>query len=83
MGQDNIGFYDLSQLASCRKTEKQREHIGILPLSKKQIGRLLDAGKFPAPAGRMFGRLVWRKEDILSFIEKIEIVLEKEGDFKK
>ena len=66
---DNAGFYSLSQIASCRKTDKQREHIGILPLSKKQIGRLVDAGKFPAPAGMMSGQRVWKKSDIHAFVE--------------
>ena len=71
MDQDNTGFYNLSQLASCRKTEKQRGHIGILPLSKKQRGRLVNAGKFPAPAGRLCGQLIWRKEEILAYVDLV------------
>lgn len=69
--QDYTGFYSLSQLASCRETEKQRGHIGILPLSKKQIGRLVDAGKFPAPVGRIGGQLIWRKADIHAFTKTL------------
>lgn len=71
MDQDNTGFYNLSQLASCRETEKQREHIGVLPLSKKQIGRLVNAGKFPAPAGRLCGQMIWRKADIRAYEEMV------------
>ena len=70
--QDDTGFYNLSQLASCRETEKQRGHIGILPLSKKQIGRLVDVGKFPAPVGKLCGQSIWRKADIRAFAETLE-----------
>lgn len=69
MSQDAAGFYSLSQLASCRETAKQRGRIGVLPLCKKQILRLVDAGKFPAPVGRMSGQLVWRKDDIHEYTE--------------
>ena len=69
MEKNEDGFYSLSQIASCRKTEKQREHIGVLPLSKKQIGRLVNAGKFPAPAGRLCGQMIWRKADIRAYEE--------------
>ena len=71
MEQSQEGFYSLSQIASCRKTENQREHIGILPLSKKQIGRMVNAGKFPAPAGRLCGQKIWRKADIHAFAENL------------
>lgn len=71
MEQDNTGFYSLSQLASCRETDKQRARVGVLPLSKKQIGRLVNAGKFPAPAGRLCGQLIWRKADIRAYEEKL------------
>ena len=74
MSQDAAGFYSLSQLASCRETQRQRGHVGILPLSKKQIGRLVDAGKFPAPAGRLCGQRVWRKTDIHAFAERLGTV---------
>jgi len=70
MIQDAAGFYSLSQLASCRETAKQRARVGVFPLCKKQILRLVDAGKFPAPVGRMSGQLIWRKNDILVFSEK-------------
>ena len=69
MSQDAAGFYSLSQLASCRETTKQRGRIGVLPLCKKQILRLVDAGKFPAPVGRMSGQLIWRKGDIHEYTE--------------
>ena len=68
--QDTTGFYSLSQLASCRETEKRRARVGVFPIGKKQILRLVDAGKFPAPVGRMSGQLIWRKNDILNFSEK-------------
>ena len=71
MSQDAAGFYSLSQLASCRETAKQRARVGVFPLSKKQIGRLVDAGKFPAPAGRLCGQLIWRKADIRAYEELI------------
>ena len=71
MGQDSIGFYSLSQLASCRETQRQRGRVGILPLGKKQILRLVDAGEFPAPVGRMSGQLIWRKEDIHEYTEML------------
>lgn len=70
MSQDAAGFYSLSQLASCRETEKRRARVGVFPIGKKQILRLVDAGKFPAPVGRMSGQLIWRKNDILNFSEK-------------
>ena len=70
MSQDTTGFYSLSQLASCRETEKRRARVGVFPIGKKQILRLVDAGKFPAPVGRMSGQLIWRKNDILNFSEK-------------
>jgi len=69
MSQDAAGFYSLSQLASCRETTKQRARVGVFPLCKKQILRLVDAGKFPAPVGRMSGQLVWRKDDIHEYTE--------------
>jgi len=69
MSQDATGFYSLSQLASCRETAKQRARVGVFPLCKKQILRLVDAGKFPAPVGRMSGQLVWRKDDIHEYTE--------------
>ena len=65
------GFYSLSQIASCRETGNQREHVGILPISKKQIGRMVEAGKFPAPAGQLFGQKIWRKADIHAFAETL------------
>ena len=68
--QDTTGFYSLSQLASCRETEKRRARVGVFPIGKKQILLLVDAGKFPAPVGRMSGQLIWRKNDILNFSEK-------------
>lgn len=71
MGQDAVGFYSLSQLASCRETQRQRGRIGVLPLGKKQILRLVNAGKFPAPVGRMSGQLIWRKEDIHEYTETL------------
>ena len=69
MSQDAAGFYSLSQLASCRETAKLRARVGVLPLCKKQILRLVDAGKFPAPVGRMSGQLIWRKDDIHEYTE--------------
>lgn len=69
MSQDTAGFYSLSQLASCRETAKQRGHVGVFPLCKKQILRLLDAGNFPSPAGRINNQLIWRKGDIHEYIE--------------
>lgn len=69
MSQDATGFYSLSQLASCRETAKQRARVVVFPLCKKQILRLVDAGKFPAPVGRMSGQLVWRKDDIHEYTE--------------
>lgn len=70
--QDNTGFYSLSQLASCRETDKQRARVGVFPLSKKQILRLVDAGNFPAPVGRLGGQAIWRKVDIRAFAETLE-----------
>ena len=36
-----VGFYDISQLASRRETERQKQHIGILPWSKSKIEKML------------------------------------------
>ena len=69
--QDDTGFYSLSQLASCRETEKQRARVGVFPLSKKQILRLVDAGNFPAPVGRIGGQSIWRKVDIRAFAKTL------------
>ena len=69
--QDDTGFYSLSQLASCRETANQRARVGVFPLSKKQILRLVDAGNFPAPVGRIGGQASWRKADIRAFAETL------------
>lgn len=69
MSQDATGFYSLSQLASCRETEKRRARVGVFPIGKKQILRLVEGGGFPAPAGRVNNQLIWRKEDIHEYIK--------------
>ena len=61
---DDFGFYSLSQLASCRGTEKQRGQIGVFPWSKKHIRKMVTDGLFPPPSVRMYGQMMWPKEVI-------------------
>jgi len=65
-----VGFYDISQLASRRETERQKQHIGILPWSKSKIEKMLRDGKFPKPLSDGY-RKIWPKRVIHEFIENI------------
>lgn len=65
-----VGFYDISQLASRRETERQKQHIGILPWSRSQICKLVKEGKFPKPLSDGF-RNIWPKRVIHEYIESL------------
>ena len=68
---DLTGFYDISQLASRKETDRQKGYIGILPWSRSQIERLIKAGKFPKPISDGYKK-IWPKAVIHEFIKTFE-----------
>lgn len=71
-----VGYYNLFQLTSQRDTEKRKEHMGIFPWSRMTLLRMVKDGKFPAPAIKIAGQNMWRKNDVHEFIKKLEAMAE-------
>lgn len=78
MGQaSEVGFYSMRQLASFEETDKQKGQIGIFPWSRSTIRRMIKRGKFPLPIKGLGQAMVWPKDVIHAYIEKIK----EEGGF--
>ena len=69
---DLTGFYDISQLASRKETDRQKGYIGVLPWSRSQIERLIKAGKFPKPISDGYKK-IWPKAVIHEYIESLKL----------
>lgn len=84
MNSETEGFWELSQLASRRETDRQKGYIGVLPLSKSTIMRMVKRGEFPKPF--LFHQSnVWRKEDVRAWMDEQEangrLSLESSAEF--
>lgn len=69
---EEIGFYSLAQLYTCRETKRLKKHVGIFPWGKNTILRMVARGEFPAPIKGIGKINLWPKEVIHDFIENIK-----------
>ena len=66
-----VGYYDLYQISSTRKTKRAKEHNGIFPYHPNTIMNWVKSGEFPKPIKGLGSRNLWSKDAIHQLVEAL------------